>query len=909
MKSWRRYLRFWGRDVDADVADELSFHLESRIAEYRAHGLSLEEAERAARQRLGDLEAIAGSLRAHDAANERRVLLLEQARSLLQDGSLALRALRASPVFVVTVVATLSVAIAACTVIASAAEALLRHPLAPADISDVVTLGHYNAQSRLHSGLMAAELFDLERRPDLFRAIAGYRSVGFNLTGMAQPRYISGITTSGDFFGVFGIAPYVGRFYGGRAELDGPSDVAVLGYGLWRDLTGGDRRIVGKTIRLNDSSFTVIGVAPPGFEYPLGAQLWTPRPLDVLLDRHASTLLQHAGAIVPTIARPRRGVTPDHLGTALAEAARAWEEREPQYYTLRRSVPLELRRLGDVWAGKLRPIVLTLIGASAFLIVIACANVGALLLLRATGRTREIAVRIALGAGRSRVARAFLVETAIVAIAGGAFGVGLAELLLSLLGSAAAWRVPELYAVRIDPFVVSLAIGVTSSVALLCAAAPMFRAFAVDPRECLAGTRHSFGASRSRFLRTAIVLQVAASVVLTLGCLVAVRSLEGLLATDTGFDAKHVITAEMYLPQSRYNSVTLSGAVRALPLHEALMARLRSAPGIEAASSADIAPFGFHDAFEAATHRTVASADVAPAGQTSGPAYQHAVTVDMWQVDAGYFHAMGIPMLEGSGFTGHEQEDQVRAYPRQLQVSVVIDRTLAERLFPGQNPVGKLIGPWSPGMRIVGVVGVVKQSDLTASQDVAGALYWVTAGTQARQTIIVRTRESVAAVSALLERTIHDLDPELAIHDVRPLTALISRSLGAREVAAWLLSAFAALSLLLCCLGVFGVVNYTMSQRAKELGIRLALGALRRDVAAIVVGSAARLVLVGAVIGAAAYVAGERWIRALAYGIDANALSFVAGVAMLLVIVALAASLPVAWRATRIDPVTSLRGE
>ena len=913
MKAWRRYLRFFGPNIDADVDDELRFHLETRAAEYRKLGLSPEEAARAAHTRFGDVEVITGALRNHDHAHQRRAGIRERFVLIARDIRFAARSLRAAPAFAATVVITLSLGIGASTVIASAANTLLRRPIPGADVDRVVSVGQYYPNYTHHAGLNPADVFDLERRKDLVQAIAAYRSVGMNLTGSGTPRYVAGISTSGDFFSVFQVAPYLGRFYGLDEELHGPTNIAVLSYGLWREITGGDRGVIGRTLRIDDSSYTVIGVAPPGFEYPLGAELWTPRALDLFLDRRASAQLLHGGGIVPTVARLLPGMTAQQLADRLQPVLRGWEAAEPQFYSLSRSFYLEARPFVVVWSGRLRPIVVSLIGAAGFLLLIACANVGALLVLRVTGRSREIAVRMALGASRMRILATLGTETAMLATAAGALGILVAKLLLAILAGAVASRVPELYAITIDPIVLGLALCVTVAVALVCSVAPALRVMAVDPRDCVTSPRHTAGASRSRLLRAAVVTQVSAAVVVTLACLVTTQSLAKLMRVNPGFDASSVVTAQLYLPMSRYGNMahsdesTLDGAKRRLALHHALMDRLRHAPGIGDASTIDVAPFGFHDAADASLHHTTAGNEVAPAGQTAGPAFQHAVLVDYWSVDGEYFRTMGIPLLSGPGFTGHEQDDQVSAYPHQLEVSVVIDSSLARRLFPGQDAVGKLLGPWRPGARIVGVVGDVKPADLIPNGETAGAIYRMISATQDRQTLVLRTHESATTVAALVRRVLHDLDPELAVYDVVPLDALVRRSLGARQVAAWLLDAFAVLSVLLCGLGVLGVVNYMLSARTKELGIRLALGASPHDLIVIVAAGAARLGAVGAGIGAIVYVVARPLLRALAYGVNTAAVPLIGAVVVALVAIALVVSLPAAFRASRIDPIASLR--
>ena len=816
----------------------------------------------------------------------------------------AARYLRTSPGFSLAVVLTLGLAIGASTVVLSAVNAVLLHPLPVSHLDRLVALGHRNPVLDSHGGLQAAEVFSLEDRHDLFAALAGYRSVSLNLTGSGEPRHVAAVTTTGDFFDVFGIHPFAGRFYDRKEERSEATSVVVLSYGLWRDLTGADPHAVGRTLELNDSSYTIIGVAPPRFEYPLGAQLWTPKTLDIFLNRRASDTFLYAGAVVPTIARMRPDMTLRRLESELTASMQEWAARKPQYYTMRPSRPIEARSFMTSWSGELRSILFLLVGAVALVLAIACANVGSLLLLRTTGRAREIAVRMALGGSRGVIVRQLGYETLTLVVLGGLLGLLIANALIAAVGRFVGERVPELGAIRVDPFVLGCAAGVMVLAAAACSLGPALRAAKADPRDvfgAISSRGQSAGVGRSRFLRVAVVVQIAMALMLSLGCALAVRSVVRLLAVKPGFDPSHVVTAQILLPFSRYPDTALAGAVRSLALHEHLLAELRASPGVEAASTVDITPFGYGGALEAAMHRVQVTSEITPDRR-------NALAADLWDVDADYFRVMRIPFVTGHGFTGQEQENQVRAYPKQLQFSVVIDQTLARRLFPGENAVGKIMGPWAPGYRIVGVVGAVKQSDLSTPFD-DGAIYFPVAATQNQQTIVVRTDLPLGTAAALIRHAVHDADPELAVFSVEPLTTLVSRSAGPREIASWLLVGFAVLSLALALLGIYAVLSYATSQRRKELAIRLALGAQPRELLGSVMQGAWILTATGVVSGGVGYLVLQRGLATIAYGVDATDPVAIVSTALLVAATALMASLPPAIRAARIDPIESLRAD
>ena len=444
---------------------------------------------------------------------------------LVRDCRFAARSLRKNEGFTIAVVLTLTLAIGANTAIFSAVEAVLIRPLPVPDLDRVVTVGKFLEEDRSHSGLQAAEVFDLEKRHDLFDAVAGYRNINVNLTGTGDPQRVAAAVTTGGFFDVFAVRPYLGRLYDTTVTTSGATHVVVLSYEFWRELTGGDRTVVGRRISINDSSYTLLGVLPPGFGFPLGVQLWTPQPLDPVIDRRATDDGQHLGAIVPTVGRMPRDMTVQRLQSELAAAMRGWAERAPKYYAHRMPQHVEARPFVVAWAGDLRAILAMLVGAAALVLLISCANVASLQLVRTTGRAREIALRAALGASRAAIARQQIVESLMLAAAGGILGMLLGQGLVITAGRLAAERIPELHGLHLNPLVLVSSSIATGLAAILFGTVPAWRAASVNAGDVLATSaarsssagrgpeslpaRRSGGAGCDR-ARTALVLRYRA---------------------------------------------------------------------------------------------------------------------------------------------------------------------------------------------------------------------------------------------------------------------------------------------------------------------------------------------------------------------------------------------------------------
>ena len=870
------------REVDA----ELRFHLEGRVEELMAQGLPRDEAEAEARRRFGDPARIGAELEVIDGEMERRRRLGEWSAGLWRDVRFAWRGMAARPGYTAVVALTLALAIGANTAIYSAVRAVLLRPLPVAGLDRMVALRVDMPRLELLDGSMSAgEVVDLGARADLFEGVTGILGANVTLTGRGEPRRIAVTKTLGDFRTVFGVRPALGQFYAPGASTPGSHRVVVLSHGMWQELFGGDPAAVGQTLVLNDSAYQVVGVLPRDFAYPRTAAAWAPF---ALTERELSPQ-RRASLIMTPVARLRAGVTPAQLGERLRGELRRWQERYPQNaYGDESAYRVRVVPFVEFLAGQLRPVLLALLGAVTAVLLIACANVASLQLVRTTGRAKEIAVRGALGAGRWPIVRQVLVESLALAAVGGVAGVLLGTLALRLLSRWQGAEYDALRSLRLDPGVLALTAGVTVLAGVLFGVVPARHASRVRAQEALkdgGGRGASLGARRHRFLQGAVIVQVALTVVLLLGSGVMVRSLSRLLATDPGFRAAGVLTMQIAPPPTRYKYAERPA------LYERVAERVRALPGIEAAALTSTVPFS--DMILDSSPFTVPGAPPLPDGQQ-----RHANAV---AVTPEYFRALGVPLLRGRPFT---DADRAGAPP-----VVIVDERLATHYFGAENPVGRTIDHFGQGLTIVAVVRSLTQSELGAAHK-ATVYYPYAQMPFPWAGIVVRSALPAATAGAMVRAAVRDVDPALPVHDVQTLPARIERSLGARRLAVAVLGAFAGLALLLALLGTYGVLSYSTSQRTRELGIRIALGAQPRAVVAGVLRSGLTLTGVGLVVGVAAYVGvGGRVLAALLYGVSPrDPATLTAGVALLSVAAALACWIP-ARRAARVDPAVTLRAE
>jgi putative ABC transport system permease protein len=874
------------RNPGADLRDELQFHLEGRIDELVAGGMSRAQAEATARARFGDVVRIEAECRLIDQATDRHRAHAEFLGDLRRDLRYAVRGLISRPLVTSIIVITLALSIGANTAIFSVVNAVLLHPLPVPWLNQLVVLQDDFSGLNLHGApVSVGEALDLLHRTDLFQSATAFDASDLNLTGSGEPRRVAAVSTLGDFFSVLDARPYLGYAYRPTDSENGHDHVVVLSYDFWQELTGGDSRVIGRTLRLDDESYEVIGVLGPEFHYPRTAQIWrpirvTPRTLEP--DQRGSDVLT-------AIARLRPGTSIHDLPGQLAAEANRWHQRIGRdAYPEAIGHSLSMQPFVAYLAGQLEPILLVLCGAVAFVLLIACANVASLQLVRGARRARELAIRTALGAARWRLVRELLVENAALAVAGGILGLGVGDLVITLIAHSDAGTFAMLRSARLDPMVLAFTGLVTALSAVLFGTVPALRTVRVDAGDVLieARGRGTSASPRSnRFLQGTVVVQVALALTLLLGSGLLIRSLAKLLNADSGFRPRQVMTMEISVEGPRYST-----PASRLALHDALLERLRAIPGVEFAGTAWGLPFT--DLGTSSPFRIIGRPPV------TGAQEPHA---NMWRVGGDYFRAMGIQLVAGRTFTGADVDG--------AQEVSIVDETLAKQFFPNENPLGKEINQ-GPTSTIIGVVRSVKKDDLGAPDKAAVYYpYSQTAWAIGSMSVAVRTTLPMSAVAPLLRSAVRDLDRTLPIFDIAPMQERVGRSLGARRLAMSVLAGFAGLSLLLAVLGIYGVLSYAVSQRRHEMGIRLALGADAGGVVQLVVRSGVALVAMGLVVGIAGFLVLVRVMTSLVYGISTyDPITITIAVALLAGAGLLACYLP-ARRAAAVDPVEALRSE
>ncbi|HKV07285.1 MAG TPA: ABC transporter permease [Thermoanaerobaculia bacterium] len=811
--------------------------------------------------------------------------------TLIRDVRFALRSLARRPLFTGIVVVTLALGIGANTAIFSAVHAVLLRPLpAPALDRLVMVYDDLPGLNLPKSPMGPGEVADLFARTDLFEVSAAYSEQGVLLAGLGEPQRVDVTQTMGQFFDLLGARPYLGRLYGAEDSEPGRAEVVVLSYAFWRSWAGGDRGILGRKVDLNGGWYEVIGVLPPEARFPRKAQIWIPVPVTPELLAANNRLRLY----MSFVGRLRPEVTREQLAGQLRTEAERWHERFPGNYSPQHRHTLVSEPFVDALAGQLRPVLLVLLGAVGLVLLIACANVASLQMVRATGRERELAVRTALGASRWPLARQLLVESLVLAVAGGLAGLLVGAWIVEILSGwdAVQAQFSALEDVRLSPAVLTFTAGVTGLSALLFGLIPALRAARVDPQEVLkeASRGTSGGARQKRLLEGSVVVQLALTLVLLLASALTIRSLSRLLDTDPGFKAERVMTMSLSLPRVRY-----PGPAARTAFFDALLERLEVSPGVEAVGLVAGLPFG--------SGGDSSPFDLPGRPQEPGEPERHA---NIRIVAGDYFRTLGIPLLRGRSF---DRTDVLRSPddPNPL-ISVVIDETLAKKYFGDEDPIGRQIVHAGPPAVIVGIVGGVRDEEL--GREAYPTVYYtqrqIPAGMMA---IAVRGSLEPAATVALVRSAVAQLDREIPLYKVAPLTELVDRSLGTRRLAMAVLTGFAALSLALAVLGVYGVISYSVTQRTHEIGIRMALGARPEDVERMVLAAGLALTLAGTVAGTLVFLGLGKALGALLYGVGPRDPLVIGLGAALLAGVALIATYLPARRAAELSPLEALRVE
>ena len=795
---------------------------------------------------------------------------------MIQDLIYAVRWLRKNPGFTLLAVLMLAVGIGVNTAMFSVINAVLLRPL-PYTEPDRIVWMNESGPEIANRWVSHANFIDWRERNQVFESMSTFRGLFMNITGGDEPENINARMVTSDYFKVMRASPFMGRDFTAEDDRPGAAPVTLISYATWQKRFGADPNVVGKSIMLDDKAYTVIGVLPESFTHQ------GPPPLWVLMGP-----FDWKGRDVRTggnvIARLKPGVTIEHARSDMNRVAQELRQAYPVENAGANTV--NVLSLQDSITGNVSTALKILFGAVGLVLLIACANVANLLLARAAGRRKEFAVRAALGASRFRIVRQMLVESLVLAITGGALGLILATWTISLLSRVAHETVPRMTGLELDGRVLAFSFVVSVLTGILFGVLPALRASKTDLQDTLKDSSSTTTDAKGKRLRgTLVVAEVAFSVALLVGAGLLVRSMFVLLRTDYHFNADNVLTMELKVSRGRYKK---QGELSRL-LHQVLD-NVKGVPGVESANLSTTLP-GLGDW----------QREMWPEGY-EGPQGE-LINVDWAIVSADYFQTMKVPILEGRTFTKDEDEQGKRV--------VLVDETLARRFWPNQSAIGKHIKYDDPNWHEI--IGVVKQVGIYGSDTKPLIKVYTPFGPHAAQrnsTLSIRSSTSdPEALTAAVVRAVHEIDRDLPVNEVMSLEDILAREASPRRFNATLFSVFAALALVLAATGVYGVLSYSVSQRTHEVGIRMALGAGRRDVLRLFMGQGMTLVLLGLAIGLGGAFALTRLMASLLLGVSTTDVVTFGVVALVLTVVGVLACYLPARRATRVDPLVALRYE
>jgi putative ABC transport system permease protein len=894
---WRRLLDVTGRRRRArEVDDELAFHLAMRKAEHELSGISPEQAARATRQQFGNVASLK--------EQTREMWTFPSMDSLIRDVRYAFRTLLRSPGFSVVTILVLAIGIGANTAMFSLVDAMLLRGLPYPDADRLVLLiGNVQRAVVERRGNSYPDHLDWRARTTMFDDMAAYSTTTMTLIGFDEPERIPVETVSAPYFSVLGVSPAYGRtFKPEEDQVPNRDAVVILSDALWRRRFGGDPSIVNRTIQSAARTYTVVGIMPPGFTgVSDSAQLWMPFALSgTAFDNRGNRGFQ-------TVARLKANATIDQ---ARAELDVISKQLERQYPETNEKRAVEISPLSVETFGQLQPVVLTLMAAVSFVLLIACANVANLLIGRSETRQREIAVRSALGAGRARLLRQLITESCVLTLAGAAAGVALAQVAVKALTAASPVTFPSFVQPAMNLPVLAFTIGVALVCGLFLGLAPAMHTRAEKLGDALKESARGSTSARSHRLRASLVVaEVALAIVLLVGAGLMIRSVQKLTAIDPGFNAEGLLTLDVSIPRQPAPAASASAAAPAAPAGgqganaqpppppfvtsgAVILEHVRAVPGVTAASLGSDVPL---DGNSSAVFYS-AEGDSTSGAQTMPRAYIHRVTPE-------FFQTLGMPIKAGRTFLDSE------ATPG--GTSVVVSEGVARRFWLNQDPIGKRIkfgavtsqNPW---LTIVGVVGEVKYRGLPSNPTGDPDLYFP-ALDRAVQGMLIRTSVDPASVTSAVRGAIHAAHPSIVVFNVSTMADLVKAQTAASTFTTWILGLFATTALVLSVIGIYGVMSYLVAQRTREFGIRLALGATRREIISVVLRHGGRLILVGAAIGMAGSLGLSKLLGGLLYGVTPIDMSSAVAVLVLVTVAVLACLVP-AFRATRVDPVDVLRG-
>ena len=808
-------------------------------------------------------------------------------QSLLQEFRYALRQLRKSPGFTAVAVLTLSLGMGANTAIFTVVNAALLRALPFQDPGHLVYLSETrNTGTFQKMEFSYPDFVDLRDHNQSFSGVGGYFSINTTYSGREGAEQVAATVASANFFDVLGVQPMLGRVFAANADQAGGERTVLLTYAGWQTRFGGDRNVLGQSITLNDEPYTIIGVLPGDFQFApsRSGDFWIPLSVRGWRLRRNAHWILGVGRLKPAVT----------LEQAQAEASGVALQLAAQYPDSNPGVGIYLTPLSEQIVGNVRPILLVLMGAVIAVLLITCSNLAGLQLARAVARQKEIAVRTALGASRARIVRLLLTESLLISMLGGLGGVLLAystlPVLVASLPKDQQSVLPFLRDLQLDRTVLWFSAAVSIFSGVLFGLMPSLQGARSDVHEALQdGSRTTAGSLRHRLRNGLVVAQVAMAIVLLVSAGLLMKSLSRLLRVDPGFSVAHLLTFDTSLPKQHYPD-----ADHQVEFERNLRTRLQALPGVTSAATVSTLPLGN----AGGTSRFVI------AGHARIPTEEYEANTR--EISPNYFETMGIPQRKGRALNEHDTVNSPRV--------IVINQTLATLLFPGQDPIGKRIDfTYTNDPNIQEIVAVVGDENLgQLDRKPTPVIYDAYAqDPNSFLSVTIRTEGDPSAVAGSVREAMHELDASLPVNSLVSMDRIIadSPSVAVRRYPAYLLGAFASLALVLAMLGIYGLLAYVVAQRTRELGIRLALGAQRRNLLGLVLGSGLRLALLGAAIGAVCALAAGRMLAALLFDVRSTDVAILFGVATLLVAVALLASYIPARRAASIEPMQALRAE
>lgn len=807
---------------------------------------------------------------------------------LWRDIRFGIRMLAKHPAFSAVAVLTLALGIGANTAIFSVIDAALLRPLPYSNANRIVVLYQTDEEKQSDSP-SPADFLEFQRQASSFTYLGAYRGMPANLSGVGQPERVEAAVVTSNFFSALGVEALHGRTILPSLDPPGGTNVTVLGYGLWQRKFGGDPEIIGRAIEIDGVPRVVVGVVSPKFSYPAGTDLWVSSPFAVVphplrptedpSSRHGTHYFESFGLLKP-------GVT---LTQASAEVDTIAKRLQQQFGDDEEGTGATLIPLRQVLVGETRPALLILLGAVTMVLLIACVNVANIVLARGASRQREMALRITLGAGRFDVLRHLLVESLLLALAGGGLGILLAYGGLGPLRSMVPADMVGGAPIALDYRVLLFTLFASLVSGVLFGLIPGLRLLSVDLNGSLQeGGRGNAGGGRARRMRsTLVVAEIAMAAVLLIAAGLLLRSFSRLVKVAEGFNPDHVLSLQMALPNARYPKPGDRVAFMKKTLE-----RINGLPGITSASAISRLPLNPGNS----------SRSVEVEGRTAPPAGEAAP--DYLVATPDYFQTLAVPLLSGRVLS---DRDDATAAP-----VAILSQATARYFWPGQDPIGKHFrgpcGDEKTWCQVVGVVGDIKQHHLEQASRMA---VYVPFSQDPWNffSVVVRTQVEPASAASAVQAAIRSIDPDEPIYNVRSMRDVEADSLSPQRLQIALIGLFAALALILACMGIYGVMSYSVSRRIPEIGVRMAIGAQTGNVLGMVLGEGLRLAILGAGIGLAGSFFAARLLSGMLFGITAGDPVTFAGVAMLLVVVALVACYIPARRATRVDPLVALRYE